>query len=73
MATSAFEYFLGRENARIVRFLERNHSVSSFMQALVAHLTEFAEKNHLRPEDLELELPYIAHDEFIRARVRRKV
>ena len=71
MATTAYEYFAGRQNARIVKFLERNESVASFVQALADELSEFCEKNKIRPEDIELELPYIAHDEHIRARVRR--
>lgn len=73
MATTAFEYFLGRENQRIVKFLERNESVSSFLQALVAHLSEFAEKESIRIEDIELEAPYITPDGYLRGRVRKKV
>lgn len=71
MATTAFEYFLGREQSRMVRFLERNESFSTFVEALLAHLTKLAEERGCRPEDIELLTPFV-QGEYIQARFRVK-
>lgn len=73
MAESAFEVFAGRERARVVRFLERNQSVAAFVQGLAEQLAQWAAEHGVEPEQVEISLPFIGHDEYIRARVTKKL
>lgn len=71
MPTSAFEYFLGRRNARVVDLLERNESVSATLQGLLEHLVDVADEKGCRFEDLELDSPFV-QGEYLKARIVAK-
>jgi hypothetical protein len=71
MPTSAFEYFVGRRNAAMVQLLERNPEVSGFMQALLEHLVDWSKEHGVRYEDIKLDVPFVSHDGYIRARISR--
>lgn len=62
MPENAFEVFLGRQNARVVRLLEQNHSVSGAIQGLLEHLVSVAEDRGVDFADLELEDVFVAGD-----------
>ncbi len=69
MATSPFEYFVGRQNQRMVQLLERNRDVSEFFYAVLDHLVEHANAKGKRFEDLQIHDPFVSSDGYIRARV----
>jgi hypothetical protein len=71
MAGTVYEH-LSREHTRMVQFLDRNQSVSGFLEALIAHLTMYCEKEGLKPEEVELDLPFVTMDGTIQARIRRR-
>lgn len=68
MPESAFGYFLGRRNARVVRLLEDNHSVAATIQGLLEHLVDVAADKGCEFKDLELETPFVA-GEYLKARI----
>lgn len=72
MARSAFEY-LESEQSQVVEFLRRNTSVSGFIQGILEHCVNFCNAEGIPFEEIEIDRPYIAHDEFIRARIIKKV
>lgn len=71
MATTAFEYFVGRDNQRMVYLLEQNESVSKFVQGLLDHLVSYCDREGVKFADLEIDMPYVANDEHIRGRIVR--
>jgi len=71
MARSAYE-FLESEQSEVVAFLKRNPSVSGFIQGVLEHCVNFCNAEGIRFEDIEFDKPYIAHDEFIRARIVKR-
>ena len=44
MPASAFEYFLSRENARLVQLLERNHDISAAIQGILESAVAFCDQ-----------------------------
>lgn len=62
MAENAFQYFLGRQNARVVKLLEQNHGVSAALQGLLEHLVAVAEDRGVEFSDLQLEDVFVAGD-----------
>lgn len=62
MPTNAFEFFLGRQNARVVKLLEQNHDVSAALQGLLEHLVSVAEDRGVEFRDLALEDVFVAGD-----------
>lgn len=70
MATTAFEYFVGRRNQACVRMLERNESVASFMQGVLEHLTTFCEAEGIAYENIVLDRPYIGHNRKLEAHIQ---
>lgn len=72
MATTPFEYFLGRENQRMTHLLERNESVSKFVQGVLDHLVGYCSRECVKFEDIQIDMPYVANDEHIRGRIVRK-
>jgi hypothetical protein len=69
MPTSAFEYFLGRRNARVVSLLERNEGVAAMLQGLLEHLVDVAEERGVPFEDLVVDRPFV-HGEYLKARIQ---
>jgi hypothetical protein len=58
-APNAFEYFLARENARVVRLLERNHDVSAAIQGLLESAVNYCEQKGMPFERLKLRNAYV--------------
>lgn len=69
MADSPFSFFLNRENSRMVRFLEKNRSFSTFVADTLDHLTRMADEEGVRPEDIQIADAYF-HAGRIVANVR---
>lgn len=44
MPENAFQYFLGRKSARVVKLLEDNNEVAEYMQGLLEELVQVADK-----------------------------
>lgn len=58
-ATSAFEYFLNRENARLVQLLERNHDVAAAIQGLLESAVSYCEQKGMPYDRLKLRGSYV--------------
>lgn len=71
MPENALQYFMGRRQAAVVRLLEQNEDVSSFIQALLEHLVEYADKEGLRFGDIKIDRPFITNDGVIKGRLVR--
>lgn len=71
MARSAYE-FLESEQSEVVRFCRRNSSVSGFVQGLLEHLVNYCNAEGIPFEDIELSAPYVANDEYLRARIIKR-
>lgn len=71
MARSAYE-FLESEQSEVVKFCQRNHSVSAFIQGLLEHLVNYCNTEGVAFEDIELTTPYVAVDEYVRARITKR-
>ena len=72
MASNAFEFFLERKNARIVKLLEQNHSISGALQGLLEHLVEFADEKGVPYPDIELADVHVTRDSMLVARIYAK-
>jgi hypothetical protein len=59
-----------QQNLRMVEMVEKNHSVASFIQGLCEYLVNYANHKGLPIEAIDLDLPFIGDDEYIRARIR---
>jgi ribosomal protein L22 len=68
--TTPFEYFVGRQNRKLVDMLEANREVSQFFMSVLEHLVAHAEANGKRFDQLKIEDPYVTPDGHIRARIR---
>jgi hypothetical protein len=68
--SSAFEYFVGQENRKVVRLLEENRDISQFFMSLLDHLVKHCEATGTSFRDLQIQDPYVSPDGYIRARVR---
>jgi len=71
MSRNPWETLAGRSE-RMAELLEKNHSVSAFMNALLDHLIDYCNHKGIAFEDIELTDTFIGHDEYIRARIRIK-
>lgn len=60
MATNAFEFFMGRQNARVVHLLERNHNVSGALQGILEHMVSVADAEGVPFEDVSLEDVFVS-------------
>jgi hypothetical protein len=69
-AESPFDFFVQRQNQRMVTLLEENHDVSRFVMAVLDHLEQHARAQGLRYADLRIEDPHVTPDGYIRARIR---
>ena len=56
---SAFQYFLDRENARLVQLLERNHDVSAAIQGLLESAVSYCEQKGMPYERLKMKDAYV--------------
>lgn len=54
MPTTAFEYFLNRESARLVQLLERNHDVSAAIQGILESAVAYCDQKGMPFERLKL-------------------
>jgi hypothetical protein len=61
---------LQQQNAKKVELLDRNHSVSAFIDGLMDYLVQYAEHKKVPFDKLVLDAPFIGDDEYIRARIR---
>ncbi len=59
MPQNAFEYFIGRENARLVDLLEKNPGVSAVIQGLLEAAVNYCEQRGCRFEQLRLVDSYV--------------
>jgi hypothetical protein len=72
MAETAFGHFMGRQQARAVRFLERNESINGFVAALIDHMTTYCEREGVTPEQIEIDMPFVSQDGVVQARIRKR-
>jgi regulatory protein YycI of two-component signal transduction system YycFG len=72
VADSAYEY-LQREQGQIVRMLERNHSVSSYIQDLMEHLVNYCNHKGIAFEDLHIKDAHVVGEAsgqtYLKARI----
>lgn len=59
MPASAFEYFLNRNNARIVQLLERNHDFSSALQGILESAVSYCDQKGMPFERLKMTGAYV--------------
>lgn len=59
-----------QQNLRMVEMVDKNHSVAAFIQGLCEYLVNYANHKGIPLEAIELDLPFIGDDEYIRARIR---
>jgi|OpeIllAssembly_1097287.scaffolds.fasta_scaffold00003_12 hypothetical protein len=59
MAETAFQYFQGRTNSRVVNLLERNHDVSKVVLGLLEALVQFADDKGVPIERVKLHDAYL--------------
>ena len=71
MATTPFEYFLGRKQQACADLLERNEDVSGFMAALLDHLVEYARQEGIPLAAIRLDLPFVTNDGRIVAKITK--
>lgn len=74
MATTPFEYFLGRRNQACVQLLEKNEDVSYLVMGLLEHLVDYANHKGIAVEDIKLDRPFIKDDgsnSYLVARITR--
>jgi len=67
---SPFDFFVQRQNSRMVELLEENREVSRFIMALLTHLEQHARETGIRYADLRIDDPHVTADGYIRARIR---
>lgn len=72
MAVNAYEH-LQREQGQIVRMLERNHSVSSFIQDVMEHLVNYCNHKGIPFEDLHIKDAHVVGEDsgqvYLKARI----
>jgi hypothetical protein len=69
---NAFQYFLGRQNARIVQLLERNPDIAGTIQALLEHLVIYCDEEGVDFEHVRLIEPHISPDgRYMKAHITR--
>lgn len=57
--TNAYEYFLNRENARLVQLLERNHDFSAALAGLIESAVSYCEQKGMPFERLKMRDAYV--------------
>jgi hypothetical protein len=67
---SPFDFFVQRQNGRMVQLLEENREVSRFFMAILDHLEQHARATGRPYAALRIEDPYVTADGYIRARVK---
>jgi hypothetical protein len=70
MPESAFEVFLGRNNARCVQLLEQNHDVSGFFQGLLERFVEHCNQHGATFDRLVVDNPVVTEDGYVQFRLR---
>jgi hypothetical protein len=70
--SNAFEYFLGRQNARIVKVLEDNRDISEAIQGLLERIVEHCDQRGIPPHKVAIRDPYITHDGEVMFRLVRR-
>lgn len=71
MATTPFEYFLGRRNAACVQLLEKNQDINEFIRSLLEHVVDYANHEGIRVEDVKIDMPFVTNDGYVKARITR--
>lgn len=69
MPTTPFEYFVGRQNQRMVQLLESNREISEFFYNVLDHLVEHANAKGKRFADLKIDMPHVTSDGYLKARI----
>lgn len=59
MATTPFEYFLNRDNARMVQLLERNHDFSSALMGIIESAVKYCDQKGQPFEKLKMRDAYV--------------
>ncbi len=54
MSENAYQYFVGRQNARIVQLLERNREIAATVQAVLEQTVEFCDHRGLDFDKLKV-------------------
>ena len=70
MPANAYEYFVGRENRRLVRMLERNHDLAAMVQGLLEFLVEYCDRTGRSVDDVTIDRPSVTIDGFVQFRIR---
>lgn len=69
MPASAYEYFVGRTNARVVRLLDDNPQISTMILRLLEEMVEHADHRGVKPKDLGIADARITHDGHFSGRI----
>lgn len=72
MAANAYEH-LQNEQGQIVRLLERNHSVSAYIQDLLEHLVNYCNHKGIDFEDLQITDAHVDASETSTAYLKARI
>jgi hypothetical protein len=69
MPANAYEYFVGRTNARIVKLLDENPEISQTILRLLEEMVEFADHKGVSPRKLGIHDAVIHQDGTFQGRI----
>lgn len=69
MPANAFEYFMGRQNRRVVDLLEQNHDLSGAVQGLLERIVDFCNAKGLNVAEVIVRDAYITEDGYVQFRL----
>lgn len=59
-----------QQNLKMVELVDKNHSVAAFIQGLCEYLVNYANVRGVSIEAIDIDLPFIGDDEYVRARIK---
>jgi len=69
MPSNAFEYFLQRRNARLVRMLERNREIAEMIQGLLENIEEHCVNKGLDVAKVGIRDAFVTSDGVVTLRI----
>ncbi len=69
MPANAFEFFMGRQNARVVMLLEKNHDLSGAVQGLLERVVDFCNAKGLDASKVIVRDAHITEDGYVQFRL----
>jgi hypothetical protein len=72
MAENAFQVFQGRQNARVVQLLEKNHDISGAISGLLTQLVEMCDQKGVDFEEITLRDVFISESGHLGGQIMLK-